>query len=239
MNNQVTLCGHVGKEPQATKFEDTGNQVVKFSLAVKEFSPNTDEVKTLWFDVDCWNGLAARVLETVTKGRELVISGRLVTQLVYQRSEWCEGAGHQTCGQAHVVLPLWPKPKAEDEKGTGDNRTQVAQEKTCRSKALEQKWAEIEGLCPLFFLSPDLQLELLLFSRRCKCCIVPCACPGDELRRLDMRRAALSLSCPAQKPKPEPPAFNAQAFGRIREALRAGPTVRALRAVLHAVRSQP
>jgi len=77
MNNQVTLCGHVGKEPQATKFEDTGNQVVKFSLAVKEFSANTDQVKTLWFDVDCWNGLAERVLETVTKGREVVISGRL------------------------------------------------------------------------------------------------------------------------------------------------------------------
>jgi single stranded DNA-binding protein len=115
MNNQVTLCGHVGNEPQATKFEDTGNQVVKFSLAVKEFSPNTDQVKTLWFDVDCWNGLAERVLETVTKGREVVISGRLSLNSytkevngvkVPMTKPIIKLTGFHLCG---------PKPKTEDE----------------------------------------------------------------------------------------------------------------------------
>ena len=116
MNNQVTLCGHVGKEPQATKFEDTGNQVVKFSLAVKEFSPNTDEVKTLWFDVDCWNGLAARVLETVTKGRELVISGRL------SLNSYTKEVNGEKVQMTKPIIKLTsfylcgPKPKAEHEK---------------------------------------------------------------------------------------------------------------------------
>lgn len=77
MNNQVTLVGHVGKEPVSKSFGDTGNKVVKFSLAVKEYSSKSDEANTLWLDVDAWNGLGDRVLETITKGREVVIYGRL------------------------------------------------------------------------------------------------------------------------------------------------------------------
>lgn len=77
MNNQVTIVGHVGKDPVIKSFEDTGNKVVKFTIAVKEFSSNTDEVKTMWLDVDAWNGLGDRVLQTVKKGREVVIFGRL------------------------------------------------------------------------------------------------------------------------------------------------------------------
>jgi single-stranded DNA-binding protein len=53
MNNLIALLGHVGQDPHSVSFEDTGNKVVKFSLAVKEFSSNTDEEKTLWIDVDC------------------------------------------------------------------------------------------------------------------------------------------------------------------------------------------
>lgn len=75
--NQVTLIGRVGQAPSVVSFSDTGNKVVKFSLAVKEYSGNRDEDKTLWFDVDAWNGLGDRVLETITKGREVGISGRL------------------------------------------------------------------------------------------------------------------------------------------------------------------
>lgn len=77
MNNQILIVGHVGQKPQVKTFGDTGNKVAKFSVAVKEFSANTDEDKTLWLDVDAWNGLADRVLKTVTKGREVVLHGRL------------------------------------------------------------------------------------------------------------------------------------------------------------------
>lgn len=77
MNNSVTVVGHVGKEPITKSFGDTGNKVVKFSVAVKEYSSNSDEEKTMWIDVDAWNGLGDRVLQTITKGREVVIFGRL------------------------------------------------------------------------------------------------------------------------------------------------------------------
>ena len=77
MNNSITIVGHVGQAPTSVSFGDTGNKVVKFSVAVKEFSSNTDEEKTMWIDVDAWNGLGERVLKTVTKGREVVVQGRL------------------------------------------------------------------------------------------------------------------------------------------------------------------
>jgi single-strand DNA-binding protein len=50
--------------------------VVKFSVAVKEFSSN-NEKKTMWIDVDAWNKLGDLVMENVTKGREVAITGRL------------------------------------------------------------------------------------------------------------------------------------------------------------------
>ncbi|MGH9552141.1 MAG: single-stranded DNA-binding protein [Terriglobales bacterium] len=77
MNNQITVVGHVGQAPNSVSFGDTGNKVVKFSVAVKEFSSNSDEDKTMWIDVDAWNGLGERVLSTITKGREVVVTGRL------------------------------------------------------------------------------------------------------------------------------------------------------------------
>ena len=77
MNNQLTIVGHVGQAPTSVSFKDSDNKVVKFSVAVKEFSNKTDEVKTMWLDVDAWNGLGERVLETITSGREVVVTGRL------------------------------------------------------------------------------------------------------------------------------------------------------------------
>lgn len=90
MNNSVTLVGRVGQKPSVTTFGDTGNKVVKFSIAVKEFSSNTDEEKTLWIDVDAWNGLGDRVLKTITKGREIVIAGRLAIS-TYTKTDEVDG----------------------------------------------------------------------------------------------------------------------------------------------------
>ena len=77
MNNTVILTGHVGQNPKSTVFGNTGKKLAKFSIAVKEYSPNQEEPRTEWFDVTAWEGLAERVLKYVTKGREVVITGRL------------------------------------------------------------------------------------------------------------------------------------------------------------------
>ena len=74
--NTITISGYVGQVSVIRSF-DTGNQVVKFSVAVKEYSPNSDQPTTMWIDVDAWNGLGERVLQCITKGREVVLTGRL------------------------------------------------------------------------------------------------------------------------------------------------------------------
>ncbi|MDX2107113.1 MAG: single-stranded DNA-binding protein [Candidatus Melainabacteria bacterium] len=73
------------------------NKVAKFSVAVKEYSSNRDEERTLWLDVDAWNALADRVLKTITKGREVVINGRLAVS-TYTKEE----KGQKT----HVSKPV-------------------------------------------------------------------------------------------------------------------------------------
>jgi single-strand DNA-binding protein len=77
MNNQLMIIGRVGQEPRVVTFPDTGNKVAKFSLAVTEFSSNKEDETTLWIDVDAWNGLGERVIQTITKGREVLLTGRL------------------------------------------------------------------------------------------------------------------------------------------------------------------
>jgi len=77
MNNSITIVGHVGKDPITKTFKDSDNKVVKFPVAVTEYSSKTDEEKTMWIDVDAWNGLGERVLQCITVGREVVIFGRL------------------------------------------------------------------------------------------------------------------------------------------------------------------
>lgn len=77
MNNSITVIGHVGKAPTSVSFGNSSNRVVKFSVAVKEYSANSEEANTMWIDVDAWNGMGERVLKTITKGREVVVNGRL------------------------------------------------------------------------------------------------------------------------------------------------------------------
>lgn len=76
MNNTVFLVGHVGKNPEVKVF-DTGKKLAKFSIAVKEYSANLEQPITEWFDVTAWEGLAVRVQKYITKGREVVLTGRL------------------------------------------------------------------------------------------------------------------------------------------------------------------
>lgn len=77
MNNQLTVVGRVGSVPRAVNFADTGNKVVKFSLGVKDYTSKSKTDETLWIEVDAWNGLGDRVMDYVTKGRELLLCGRL------------------------------------------------------------------------------------------------------------------------------------------------------------------
>ena len=71
-NNTVMLVGRVGADAQLVTFETSDNRLAKFSIAVKQ---SKDE--TMWVDVEAWNGQAEQVLSYFTKGREVIVHGRL------------------------------------------------------------------------------------------------------------------------------------------------------------------
>ncbi len=71
MNNTITIIGHVGKAPEILTFS-SGKTMAKFSVAV-----NNGDNKTLWFAVQAWNEMSERVVDNITKGREVLIQGRL------------------------------------------------------------------------------------------------------------------------------------------------------------------
>src|ERR1700741_4049639 len=75
MNNQLIIVGRAGQDPKKIDFP-SGKSVVKFSVAVREYAGG-EEDKTLWVDVEAWNGVGENVLSTVTKGREGLFQGRL------------------------------------------------------------------------------------------------------------------------------------------------------------------
>lgn len=76
MNNTLMLVGHVGQAPQIKIFAG-GGKLAKFSIAVKEYSSKTEQTTTIWIDVDAYENVANRVQQTITKGREVVLYGRL------------------------------------------------------------------------------------------------------------------------------------------------------------------
>lgn len=77
MNNIFIGHGNVGKAPEALVFTNSGKKVVKFSVAIKEFSSKSNEKKTMWLECEAWGELGENVLKLVSKGREIVVNGRL------------------------------------------------------------------------------------------------------------------------------------------------------------------
>lgn len=129
MNNSIMIVGHIGKDPTAKTFGDTGNKVVKFSVAVKEYSSNSDEEKTMWLDVDAWNGLGDRALKTITKGREVVINGRLA---INTYAKQVNGENIQMTKPVIILSSFHlcgPKPKAQTETPAEKLKTDASKKK--------------------------------------------------------------------------------------------------------------
>jgi single stranded DNA-binding protein len=115
MNNQLTIIGRVGQEPRAVSFPDTGNKVAKFSLGVTEYSNKKEEEDTLWIDVDAWNGLGDRVMEYVTKGREVMLMGRLSINIFSKEVDGKMLEVHKPILKLTSFHLCGPKPNADSE----------------------------------------------------------------------------------------------------------------------------
>lgn len=77
--NQVTLMGNLTRDPDLRQIPN-GNSVCSFSLALNRSFKGADgqwQEATDYCDVVAWGPLGERVAQYVTKGRPVLVSGRL------------------------------------------------------------------------------------------------------------------------------------------------------------------
>lgn len=108
MNNQLNVIGYVGQNPRIVSFPDTSNKVVKFSIAIREFS--NKEESTLWIDVDAWNGVGDRIMQTVKKGREVMLTGRLAISVFTKEVNGVKTEVHKPVLKLSSFHLCGPKP---------------------------------------------------------------------------------------------------------------------------------
>lgn len=80
--NQVTLMGNLTRDPDLRQIP-SGQSVCSFSLALNRSFKGSDgnwQEATDYVDVVAWGPLGERVAQYVTKGRPVLVSGRLQSQ---------------------------------------------------------------------------------------------------------------------------------------------------------------
>jgi len=79
MINRVILIGNLGADPEIRSFEN-GAKVARFSLATSENYKNREgqwQERTEWHDVVAWRQLADRAEQTLKKGMQVYVEGKL------------------------------------------------------------------------------------------------------------------------------------------------------------------
>lgn len=82
LKNKVQLIGHVGNQPEVTKFE-SDKKIAKFSIATNETYKNAQGEKiteTQWHNCVAWNHTAEIIEKYVEKGKEVALEGKLTTR---------------------------------------------------------------------------------------------------------------------------------------------------------------
>ena len=80
--NQCSFIGRLGKDPEMN-YTPSGKAVTKFSLAVDQ-GKHQD---TLWLTIVCWNELAERMNEYLSKGQLVFVQGRLVQRSYVDKNQ--------------------------------------------------------------------------------------------------------------------------------------------------------
>lgn len=87
--NRVQLIGNLGRDPEI-RTTPKGNKVCTFSVAVgRRWKTSEGETKeaTDWFNVEAWGGLGEICAQYLSKGRLVLIEGRLQTDRYEQEDE--------------------------------------------------------------------------------------------------------------------------------------------------------
>ena len=97
LRNSIQLIGRLGQDPVQREFE-RGNKLATFSIATSESYQNAQGERvtdTQWHQVVAWGKLAGIATQYLSKGREVLVAGKLV----YRTYQDKQGANpHQSGG---------------------------------------------------------------------------------------------------------------------------------------------
>lgn len=137
--NQVTLMGNLTRDPDLRQIP-SGQSVCAFSLALNRSYKGQDgewKEATDFVDVVAWGPLGERVAQYVTKGRPVLVSGRL------QSRQWEQDG--QKRSKLEVVANEVTFLGGRNDNG-GEQFTSQAEAPVAKSKSKSNKEAEIEDI---------------------------------------------------------------------------------------------
>lgn len=78
---KVIILGNLGKDPEM-RYTPSGKAVTEFSVAVGRATGSGDDrqEETEWFNVVAWENLAETCAKYLSKGREVLVEGRMRTR---------------------------------------------------------------------------------------------------------------------------------------------------------------
>lgn len=82
LKNKVNLIGRLGADPEVVTF-DSGRTLARFTMATNEnYKDKKGEwiENTQWHNINTWGKTADRVKQSLTKGQEIMLEGKLVHQ---------------------------------------------------------------------------------------------------------------------------------------------------------------
>ena len=82
LRNKVSLIGRLGRDPETVTF-DSGKSLTRFSMAThqKYKSKNGEWNEDIqWHNVSAWGALGQRMNEILSKGKKIIVEGRLIHQ---------------------------------------------------------------------------------------------------------------------------------------------------------------
>jgi len=109
--NKIVLVGRAGRDADYKPL-DGDKAIARFSLATDRPGPPGSESEPEWHHIVCWDRRAESVSRFVTKGRLLLVSGRLT----YRSWETPDGkTAHTAEIVASDVVPLDRRPEVAGE----------------------------------------------------------------------------------------------------------------------------
>ena len=87
--NSITLCGHMGREPELT-YTESGRPCCKFSIADQRPKDKDGNEVTQWFNCRAFDRVAELIHEYFSKGKPIWVSGMLHGR-IYARQDGTAG----------------------------------------------------------------------------------------------------------------------------------------------------